>query len=158
FPADGELIFWEAVVHRERNDPASASAALERLLRLPRPESWANMDEGLHSYRARHLLAETYLLQGRTAEAEAQCPPAVEECPEFTPAWQELARVWVSQGRWAELARALPVLEADAATAAEATVLRGRLSLSRRDFAAARAHLSQAIAAHPQLLPLRILL
>jgi glycosyltransferase involved in cell wall biosynthesis/predicted Zn-dependent protease len=153
---DPELLFWEALLLRERGDLAGCERCLLEVLRAPAGRHFMSSDAGLRGYRTRHLLAEVYRGQGRLAEAEAQWRAAVAECPGFTPAWRELAGLCLAQGRWAELEEALESLRRDPRAAAEADVLQARAHLGRREFAACRELLQACITRAPRALEPRI--
>jgi glycosyltransferase involved in cell wall biosynthesis/predicted Zn-dependent protease len=103
FPEDVELLFLEGVLLEEEGDATGAEASWRRLLALPRRQEFASRDAGLASYRVRQQLGRLYLGQGRSAEAEEQWRAAVRECPGFTPAWQELAELYLAERRWPAL-------------------------------------------------------
>ncbi len=107
FPRDGELLFWEALLRREAGDPDGCAGLLRELLRLEPGRTLTGADAGLHSYRARHLLADTLRLQGELSEAESEWRSLLRDFPEFLPAWQELARLYLEAGRLAEAGQAL---------------------------------------------------
>ncbi len=71
-PDDVELLFFEALLQRELGDAAGAEAILLRLLSGSTAAGFANVDDGLRGYKARHNLAVIYEETGRAAEAEAQ--------------------------------------------------------------------------------------
>ena len=58
---------------------------------------FANGDDGLRGYKARHNLAVIYEETGRPAEAEAQWRAAVAENPQFTPGWLRLGELYLKQ-------------------------------------------------------------
>jgi glycosyltransferase involved in cell wall biosynthesis len=91
FPADPELLFWEAVLLHEEGDRAGAEAALLQLLALPRKINFTSADSGLQSYRTRQFLAEICHSQGRTADAEAHLRQVLAECPDYPPALRMLS-------------------------------------------------------------------
>jgi glycosyltransferase involved in cell wall biosynthesis len=93
FPGDGELLFWEAILLRDRKDLQSAAERLLRILGSRPPDHLTSVDAGLYSYRSRNFLAEIYFDQGRYAEAEAQWRAVVAQWPALTGAWEGLARI-----------------------------------------------------------------
>jgi glycosyltransferase involved in cell wall biosynthesis len=152
YPDDAELLFQEGLAARDLGDRAGAEACLLRLLRGREGEHFASIDPGLRGYKARHNLAVLYLEQGRDAEAEAEWRAALAARPDFAPAWQALGELYLRQKRWDEL-------EAVAAKlGAGAVLLRARGHLARREFAAARALLEEAIARAPTALAPRVAL
>jgi tetratricopeptide (TPR) repeat protein len=156
YPEDAELLFQEALLQRDHGDRAGAEAALLQLLGTREKAHFASVDTGLRGYKARQNLAALYHEQGRAAEAEAQWRQALAEQPGFVPAWLGLAEVCLAQQRWAEFDDIGRKVEALAAP--EAGPLRARGYLERKDFAAARALLHEAIAEFPQALWPRVLL
>jgi len=158
FPDDGELLFWEALLLREQKDLDGAAGRLQRVLQARPPQHFTSVDAGLYSYRARHFLAEVYRDQGRLDEAEAQWQTAVAECPSFTPAWLELAKLFCQTARWPQLADALTYVEGDPRLALEAPLLRGRACLARKEFTLAKEYLQAVIARAPKAVLPRVLL
>jgi glycosyltransferase involved in cell wall biosynthesis len=158
FSDDGELLFHRALLLHGRADHAGAAAALERILEVPAPEHFGSVDAGLYGYRTRNFLATVYRDQGRLKEAESQWRAAVAECPAFSLAWRELARLYAEQGRWPEVLEVAGRLDADPETATDGLLLRGRAYLARKEFAAAREQLRAAIARAPQAVLPRVLL
>jgi len=102
-PGDVELIFFEALIERELGDLKGAEATWLRLLRAPQPAGFANVDDGLRGYKARHNLAVIYEETGRWAEAEAEWRAAVDEKPSFAPGWLRLGDLYLRQCRWTDL-------------------------------------------------------
>ena len=71
YPDDEQILFQEALLHRELGDRASAEACFLRLLESNERPHFASVAEGLRGHKARHNLAIVYHEQGRLAEAEA---------------------------------------------------------------------------------------
>jgi glycosyltransferase involved in cell wall biosynthesis/Flp pilus assembly protein TadD len=157
-PGDGELLFWQAVLHKEAGRWAEAEDCLLQLLQSPALAHLTSVDAGLYSYRSRHLLAEIYLEQERWLEAEAQCRAILAEHPRFLPAWMHRAEVALRLGRWADLEEAIRHLEADAHAANEACLFRARGCLARQEFEAARQALAPVIARAPRAIAPLLLL
>jgi glycosyltransferase involved in cell wall biosynthesis/Tfp pilus assembly protein PilF len=158
FPQDGELLFWEALVLRERQDFDGAAACLQRILTVRAPAHFTSVDAGLYSYRARNFLAEVYRDQGKIAEAQREWKAVVAECPGYPTAWMELVKIYVEQGRWQHVLDALGHVEKEPHLAVEALVLRGQASLGLKQFAAAKQYLRLAIERAPQAPRPRVLL
>jgi tetratricopeptide (TPR) repeat protein len=151
FPADTELLFQEALLYRDLGDLNGAAA---RLLHLVQPTPGlrlfhSGVDPALRGYRARHELATILFQQGRLADAESQWRAAVAERPDYTMAWLGLGEVFVRQGRWADLDKAVQDLEAEPARAVEAAVLRARGHMARKEYGAGRAVLEEVIGRYP---------
>jgi glycosyltransferase involved in cell wall biosynthesis/predicted Zn-dependent protease len=102
-PGDVELLFLEALLQRELGDAKGAEATWLRLLSGSEPAGFANVDDGLRGYKARHNLAVIYEETGRAAEAEAQWRAAVAENPSFAPGWLRLGDLYLKQCRWDDL-------------------------------------------------------
>jgi tetratricopeptide (TPR) repeat protein len=102
YPDLEELLFLEAALLRGQGDAAGAEERLLRLLQTPQGRQLAAGDAGRRGYKARHLLAEVYLSQGRPADAEAQWRLVVAEEPRFAPAWQRLRELDPARGGQAE--------------------------------------------------------
>ncbi len=129
---DDELLFHEALILRELGDAAGAEATLLDLLGTSRAAGFANGDEGLRGYKARHNLAVIYEETGRPAEAEAQWRAAIAENPQFRPGWLRLGELYLKQQRWDELEAAAMGLAACPAGVEKADALRARALQARR--------------------------
>jgi GT2 family glycosyltransferase/thioredoxin-like negative regulator of GroEL len=158
YPDDMELLFQEGLVLRTLGDAAGAESRFQRLLGAREGEHFASVDPGLRGYKTRHNLAVLYHEEGRVGEAEAQWRAAVQECPGFTPGWLGLGEICLARGSWDALATIVAHLEAGAATALDARLLRARGLLKQKEFAPARRLLEEAIAAAPEALRPRVLL
>jgi Tfp pilus assembly protein PilF len=108
------------------------------------------VDSALRQHKARHLLAEVYRRQGRDAAAAAQWRSVLAEQPRFVPALLGLGELCLAQGRWAGLDDVAQRLEVEAQEPLEASVMRARGHLGRREFAAARALLEETIRQFPR--------
>jgi GT2 family glycosyltransferase/tetratricopeptide (TPR) repeat protein len=158
YPEDTELLFQEGLLRRELGEPETAEACLLRLLEGQEGAHFASVDTGLRGHKARHNLAILYQEQGRWAEAEAQWRAALTEQPAFAAAWLGLAELLLMQARWGE---AEPIAErlTDCVSAKlDATVLRARIQLGRRDFASARKIIDEAIRMAPNAVWPRVVL
>jgi tetratricopeptide (TPR) repeat protein len=158
FPNDAELLFAEALLRRDQNDLQGAASCLSELLQLEPDSHFASVDAGLRGYKAHHNLGVIYRQLGKLAEAESEWRTVVTERPDFLPAWQALAELYLTKQRWAELEEVVTRLESGPHARIEAAVLRGRAELARGDFAIARRRLEEVIAAHPQALWPRVIL
>src|SRR5262249_40302507 len=138
YPEDTELLFSEGLIRRELGDPAGAERCLLALLQNRDGAHFASVDAGLHGYKARHNLAVLYQEQNRLNEAEVQWQTCLKEKPDFGAARLGLGEVYLAQDRWSDLKWAMDGLNGDPALALEATVLRGRAYLARKQFSAAR--------------------
>jgi tetratricopeptide (TPR) repeat protein len=156
YPDDTELLFQESLVRRALGDPTGSESCLVRLLSSHERDHFASLDVGLRGYKARHNLAVLYHEQGRLPEAEAQWRAALAEQPDYVPAWLGVGEVCLEQGRWDELEAVAAELERRPDGAAEAAVLRARLNLARREFAAARRLLEGVIRQKPESLRPRV--
>ena len=149
YPEDVELLFLEGVSRIDLKDPARAEACLLKCLASREKPHFASVDTGVQGYKARYHLAAIYLAQGRTAEAEAQWQAALAENPDFLPAWVRLGELALARGRWDEVDKAVLRLEAGGRPLAEATALRARGHMARREFPEARRVLEEAIGRTP---------
>ncbi|HYV38483.1 MAG TPA: glycosyltransferase [Gemmataceae bacterium] len=158
FPDDGELLFWQAILLHEQKDLSGAAASLESLLRARPTQNFTSIDAGLYTYRARHFLAEICLELNRPKDAENHWLVALEQCPTFTPARIELAKLFARTLRWQEFAAAVKPLEQDATIPLELLVIRGKFHLDHKRFEAAKEDFSRAIAKSPGAIQPRVLL
>jgi tetratricopeptide (TPR) repeat protein len=158
YPGEGDLLFREAMLHREQRDWVKAEACLGQLLESPTAAYIGWVSEGLRGFVARHNLAAMFLEQGRFAEAEAQWWQVLAERPGFLPARQGLGELYLVGQRWAELDSEATYLEEELDLAVEAASLRGRGHLARQEFAAARRLLEQTAERNPQAVRPRVLL
>ncbi|MGE0529158.1 MAG: glycosyltransferase, partial [Bdellovibrionales bacterium] len=99
-PSDVELLYWDAVLRKERQDFPGAEKALRELLNNLDQGQLNGIDAGLQGHRVHHLLGEILWGQGRPWEAEAHYQTAISDCPEYLPAWQDLARLGVHLKNW----------------------------------------------------------
>src|SRR5690349_16408858 len=126
---------------------------------LPSPDGiFTSTDAGLHGPLVRHHLAVLAREEGRSDEAEQHWQAALTEAPTYQPARVGLAELYLHQARWPELETPLTELERQPQTALAAAVLRARAHLARRDFAAARHLLEDAIRQAPQALAPQVVL
>jgi glycosyltransferase involved in cell wall biosynthesis len=130
-----ELLFLEALILRELGDASAAESTLLNLLGTSTSAGFANGDDGLRGYKARHNLAVIYEETGRAAEAETQWLAAVAENPQFTPGWFRLGELCLKQERWAELESIARGLEAAPAGGEKARALRSRALQARTEIA-----------------------
>jgi GT2 family glycosyltransferase/Flp pilus assembly protein TadD len=158
YPDDAELLSQEGQLLAAAGDAAGAEACFLRLLQAREADHFASVPNGLHGFRTRDHLATLYWQAGRLAEAEAQWRAAVAEQPGYGPAWQGLEDLYAAQGRWTELEEVIGHLASLPRATVEAEVARARLHLGRREFAAARQVLDEAIARAPDALRPRVVL
>src|SRR5262249_58844779 len=107
---------------------------------------------------ARNHLALAYREQGRYAEAEALWQALLAEQPDKVAFWADLADLYLRQGRPADAEAVIRRLETLPEGGDAAALLRARVHLGRREFAAARALLEPLAAADPQALAPRVVL
>jgi GT2 family glycosyltransferase/tetratricopeptide (TPR) repeat protein len=158
-PGDPELLFQEGAVRRGLGDTAGAETSWRQVLQAEPGEYFASVHTGLRGYLTRHNLAGLYRETGRDADAESQWRLALQEWPDYEPAWRGLADLLLTQRRWDELeALARGQEGAGPAGALRAVAARARIHLARREFAAGRALLEGACASFPGALEPRQLL
>jgi tetratricopeptide (TPR) repeat protein len=138
YPGEEDLLFREAMLHREQRDWLKAEACLYQLLESPTAPYIGWVSEGLRGFVARHNLAAIFLEQGRFAEAEAQWRQVLAERPNFLPARQGLGELYLQGQRWAELDGEATYLEEELDLPVEGASLRAREHLARQEFTAAR--------------------
>jgi tetratricopeptide (TPR) repeat protein len=149
-PDDVELLFLKSILHLEQGDLAGAEADLVLLMSNPPDNHFASVAAGLRGYKAHHNLGVVYRRQGKSAQAEAQWRAALDERPDFLP-------VRLEQSRHDDVLATADTLESTGYPV-ESAVVRARVQLARKEFAAARALLDPVIAAHPQAVWPRLIL
>jgi glycosyltransferase involved in cell wall biosynthesis/Tfp pilus assembly protein PilF len=76
----------------------------------PLTPSFGSVEVGFTGYLARNQLAHLYYGKGMHAEAEAEWRKAVEERPDFLPAWLGLGELYLAQGRLEDVDRVVESL------------------------------------------------
>jgi tetratricopeptide (TPR) repeat protein len=160
---DEELAFLEGQLRLALGDAAGAEASWLAMLseggrRAGPSEAFASYDEALHGPLVRHHLAGLCLHQGRTEEAQRHWEAALSHSPGYAPAWAGLSELLLRLGRWSEQEQLAAHAVAVPPAQMEGKLLRARGQLARREFAAARTLLEEAVAAEPDALRPRILL
>lgn len=138
YPDDVELLFQEGVTLRHLGDVYGAVRAWEQVLKIPPGEHFASLNPGIRSYLTRQNLAIAYQDMQRFDQAEAEWRRIIADHPEYEPGLRGLAELALSTQRWhivEEIARAL---EKQSDGLHGATILRGRVSLARKEFDDAR--------------------
>ena len=158
FPGDAELLCEEGLLRRDTGDLPGAEESWLQLLDARRGQYFASEEVGLRGYKTRQLLAEVYRAQSRWTEAEVQWRTVLGERPDFEPAWQGLAELYLRQQRWPDLEDLLEWAEEHGAAVPKVGWLRARGQLQRKEFAAARRTLQPVIAQDPGALGPRVLL
>ncbi len=148
-PDDAELLFLEGVLRTRQNDLAGARAALVRLVNGSDQTQFASVVEGLRERRGRHELASVCVRLGEHAEAETLWRAILHQRPDFGPAWQGLAELFLSQRRWDDLAAATARLETLPGGDLEALLLQARAHRARGEFASGQRLLEDARARWP---------
>ncbi len=155
YPNDVELLLAESNSRRMLGDAAGAESCLRQMLEgKEEGDHLSSVPEGLRGYLGRHFLADLLFAVGRDAEAEVQWRMALTEAPEYTPAWLGLGRLYIKTQKWAAAEQIADQL----GESATGFIIRGELRLARKEFAAARWVLSQAIELFPQEMRTRVLL
>ncbi|MFI5456415.1 MAG: glycosyltransferase, partial [Isosphaerales bacterium] len=80
-PDDAELLFREAVVHRNRGESGEAERCWRRILTLPRPDQFSSVDQGIYGHLTRRNLAALAAERGDHAEAGKLWTEVLAECP-----------------------------------------------------------------------------
>src|SRR5262249_10909460 len=125
YPDDGELLFHQGQILKERGDFGPAEACLRALVEAPRSSQHSAVgdDPALRGYKGRCALAEVYRDSGRLAEAEAQYRAALYEQPDFMVALLCLFDVIAAQGKWDEAEALARQIESRPGGALTATLL-----------------------------------
>jgi tetratricopeptide (TPR) repeat protein len=127
-------------------------------LRTPPGKHFASVHAGIGGYLTRQNLAAVYHSLGRFTEAEKHFQAIVEEQPDYQPAWLGLGEIYLVQSRWDDLAELERKLALDAEGKMQATLLRARGFLARKEFAAARDLLEEVSIRHPARVEPRLVL
>lgn len=166
-PDDAELLFLKGQLCHQRGDRAGARACWMQLLPAEEVRSltvaapmadgiFTSADAGLRGPLVRHHLAVLAREEGNLKEAESHWQAALADTPTFQPARLGLAELYLHQTRWPELETLLAELESHAPL--DAALLRARAHQARKDFAAARQLLEDAIHREPQVLTSYVIL
>ncbi len=150
FPEDAELLYEEALLLREKGDLGAAATCLTLLMNIQSAPYFASVDAGLKSHRARLLLGTVYREQGKLKEAESQWRVAVQEAPDFGPAWFHLGELYIGEKRWNEIDTVIKALR-NSQSPTDADVILARSYFARKDFTAARQVLEKTIAKEPNV-------
>ena len=106
---------------------------------------YVGSDPGLRGYKARANLAVLYMKEQHYKEAEGRIWAAIDEKPDYAVCWLTLSDLYLVQGRGNELAGVADRLTSDPGRMIEASIVRARLHMARREFASARQVLRQTI-------------
>jgi tetratricopeptide (TPR) repeat protein len=148
-PRDADLLLLEGQLLQHVGEPAAAEACFLQLLASRQDTDQGALDLGIYGYKTRHQLAQLYRSQNRIDEAREQWRAAVDERPDYVPAWLGLADLYQAQDRVVELEAHVRQLESVNQTRVAGMVLRARLLIVRGALAAARQVLEQAQAVAP---------
>jgi tetratricopeptide (TPR) repeat protein len=162
FPDDAELLFQQSILLRKQGNLVGAETSLNRLLKSRAAEYFDMVDVGIRTYKARHQLGLVYLDQARSAEAEVQWRRAIAERPDFVPALLSLGDLLLEQKRWIEVEETAAKLETASKAVEEpalnASLLRARAQLARKEFTLARQRLEETCSLAPRALVPHLLL
>jgi tetratricopeptide (TPR) repeat protein len=132
YPDDAELLFVEALCHRDAGANGRAEECLRRLISGSDGPHFGSVAAGLRGHKARHLLAFLAAEGGRAEEAREHWRSAVEGAPGFIDGWLGLAELALAGQRWDEVGRvAARLRELGSDVAGEADFLRARMHLAR---------------------------
>jgi len=92
-PADAELWFRKAVVHRHRGESTDAETCWRRILTLERPEQFRSVDEGIYGHLTRRNLAALAAERGDHDEVERLWRAVLAECPDDREALAKLQQL-----------------------------------------------------------------
>jgi tetratricopeptide (TPR) repeat protein len=130
----------------------------------PLTPSFGSIEVGFTGYLARNQLAHLYYGKGMHADAEAEWRQAVDERPDFLPAWLGLGELFLEQGRLDELDQAVEKLDSLSSVLPvpsvvnETLLLKARGLLARKDYEPARAILDELGARNPRWVYPRVIL
>ncbi|HTU92120.1 MAG TPA: glycosyltransferase [Gemmataceae bacterium] len=162
-PDDAELLFLKGQLCHQRGDRAGARSCWTQLLDVrsltvaaPLDGVFSSVDAGLQGPLVRHHLAMLDRDEGHLADAEKHWRTILSDAPDFHPARLGLAELYLRQERWSELETILAELAPHAPL--DTAVLRARMHLARKEFAAARQLLEDTIRQAPHVLTGHIIL
>jgi thioredoxin-like negative regulator of GroEL len=115
---------------------------------------FTSVADGLRRHLGRNNLAMVLFRQRRFTEAEAQWRLALMSEPDFVPAKIGLGEVYLEQKNFT----ALEQMAEQFPDHPEAAILRARARMARKEFAAARWQLTQALDRYPNDIRLRVIL
>jgi hypothetical protein len=81
-PADAELLFRKAVVHRTAGQPAEAEDCWRRILTLRRPDQFCSVDQGIYGHLTFRNLAVLAAERNDPTEAVQLWCRVLDECPQ----------------------------------------------------------------------------
>jgi len=155
YPDDEELLLLEGLARDQAGDISGAESAYRRLVDGGENSNhYRSVPDGLRGHLGRHNLALLLFKQKRYTEAEAQWRMALMAEPEFVPAKVGLGELYLDRENFT----ALEQVTEQFPDHPEAAILRGRAKMARKEFAAARLELTQALDSHPNELRLRLIL
>ncbi len=157
-PDDAELLFLEGLLRTEKGDFHGARIPLVRLLGTEPGQHFASVADGLRGHKGRHQLAVVCCRLGENNEAEQLWYAALRDRPDYLHARIGLGELHLAQHRWGELEDQAGALEKLPQGELEATLLRGKMRMARREFGQARGVLEQALKRWPGCLPLLVTL
>jgi glycosyltransferase involved in cell wall biosynthesis/thioredoxin-like negative regulator of GroEL len=150
YPDDPELLFLRALLLLDRKDLAGSEQVLRRLLGpLGRNYVAMGVREGLRGWQARDLLGQVCRDQGRPDEAEALWRQVVADRPDNMRTWLRLADLYAAQKRWDAMEAMARLLEGQHGRPADAALVRSRVHLGHKEFAAARQLAEEAVRQTP---------
>jgi glycosyltransferase involved in cell wall biosynthesis len=92
-PADAELWFRKAVVHRHRGESSEAEQSWRRILGLRRPDQFCSVDQGIFGHLTRRNLAALAAERGDHDEALTLWHEVLADCPGDREALAKLAQL-----------------------------------------------------------------
>jgi tetratricopeptide (TPR) repeat protein len=119
---------------------------------------FASVNAGIQGALTRQNLAAVYHTLGRYAEAERHWQGIVEEQADYPAAWLGLGEIYLAQGRWHDLPGVERQLQGNVEGELQASLLRARALLGRKEFAAARDLVQGVIARNAGRVEPRVLL
>jgi tetratricopeptide (TPR) repeat protein len=162
-PDNPELLFLKGQLCHQRGDRAGARACWTQLLAersltvaAQLDGVFASVDAALHGPLVRYHLAVLDREEGRANDAEAQWRAILDETPGYHPSRLGLAELYLNQERWAEMEILLAELEPHGPL--DVALLRSRMFLARKEFAAARQLLEEVLRQAPQLVTAQVIL
>jgi GT2 family glycosyltransferase/tetratricopeptide (TPR) repeat protein/2-polyprenyl-3-methyl-5-hydroxy-6-metoxy-1,4-benzoquinol methylase len=134
FPGDKELLFRRATLFQDNGQPEQAIEDYQRILSEDVNRVFVSVDPSITGHKLHSNLALAFKDLGNIEGASHHWRLAIQECPQFVPAWIALAQVLVDQHRQEDLQALILEIPAEAVLTSTLAILTAYLSCMRGDF------------------------